>query len=217
MTDGRSGGLAWIVGTAALIVVMALHPTGHQMASAGSAFAALALLNVLVHSLAILALPVLFFGALAWTRIAQTRLSTVALVLYGFALVAGMGAALMSGFVSPAALRQRARATTPQSQELWRALARYSGVLNQAFARVLVVGAAAAIVCWPASIQGWLRWYGIFSGAAAIVLAGSGMLRLDVHSFGAVMILQGIWFVVVGRRMRMGRGHVGTPVTWPYP
>jgi hypothetical protein len=203
MTDGRSGGLALILGTAALIVVMALHPTGHQMASAGSAFAALALLNVLVHSLAILALPVLFFGALAWTRIAQTRLSTVALVLYGFALVAGMGAALMSGFVAPDALRQLAHATTPQSQELWRALARYSGVLNQAFARVLAVGAAAAIVCWSASIKGWLRWYGIVSGAAAILLAGSGMLRLDVHGFGAVMILQGIWFMVVGRRMRM--------------
>jgi len=203
MTDGRSGGLALILGTAALVVVMALHPTGQQMATAGSGFAALALLNVLVHSLAILALPVLFFGALAWTRIAQTRLSTVALVLYGFALVAGMGAALMSGFVAPDALRQLARATTPQSQELWRALARYSGVLNQAFARVLVVGAAAAIVCWSASIKGWLRWYAIVSSAAAIVLAGSGMLRLDVHGFGAVMILQGIWFVVVGTRMRV--------------
>src|ERR1043165_4343743 len=110
MTDGRSGGLALILGTAALIVVMALHPTGHQMASAGSAVAALALLNVLVHSLAIPAPPGLFLGALAWTRIAQTRLSTVALVLYGFALVAGMGAALMSGFVAPDALRELAGA-----------------------------------------------------------------------------------------------------------
>ena len=47
MTDSRKGGLALMAGNIALLVTMALHPTGEQLATAGSRFAALALLNAL--------------------------------------------------------------------------------------------------------------------------------------------------------------------------
>jgi len=58
MSDLRKGGLALIVGNCALLLTMALHPTGQQLAAN---FDALALLNASVHTLAIFALCVLLF------------------------------------------------------------------------------------------------------------------------------------------------------------
>ena len=46
-----------------------------------------------------------------------------------------------------------------------------------------------------------LRWYGMISSTITIVLVMSGLLPLDVHGFGGVVLVQGIWFVLAGRMM----------------
>src|SRR2546423_2080916 len=119
MTDSRKGGLALMAGNIALLVTMALHPTGEQLATAGSRFAALALLNAFVHTLALFSIPVLFLGAVALTSAMadETRIAICAMVFYSFALCAGMAAATMSGYVAPDILRRMARAADPQ---MWR-------------------------------------------------------------------------------------------------
>ncbi|HVR44785.1 MAG TPA: hypothetical protein VMS56_15235 [Thermoanaerobaculia bacterium] len=204
MTDERKGGLAFILSTAVLLIVMAIHPTGYELSGAGERFRTMALVNALAHTLAILALPLSFLGALALTRMlaGPDRFSVAALVLYGFALAAGMCAATASGFVTPEVLRRLARAASP-ADEAWRALFRFTWTVNQACARILVIGSAGAIILWSAALRGRpaLRWYGFLSSAAIIALVASGMLRLDIHGFGAVVLLQAVWFVIVGRMM----------------
>lgn len=209
MTDAGKGGLALILSNVALLIVMALHPTGGQLAKAAGRFEAMAMLNTSVHTLAILILPLFFLGAIALTRklAAPDRLAESALVVFGFALAAGMCAAILSGYVAPDVLRRIARAATPAAEEAWRALFRYTGMLNQAFARVLVIGSAVAILLWSVAMprERLLRWYGILSSAAIILLAASGGLTLDIHGYGAVVLVQGLWFVVVGWKMLSGR------------
>ena len=203
MSDLRKGGLALIVGNCALLLTMALHPTGQQLAAN---FDALALLNASVHTLAIFALPLLFLGALALTREIEDgkRLATAAMVFYAFALCAGMFAGAMSGYVAPDILHRAARATDLPTQQFWRALFRLSGMMNQAFARILVIGAAVAIILWSCAIASrGLRWYGILSSAAIIVAVLAG-LPLDVHGYGLVVLLQGGWFITIASQMWRG-------------
>src|SRR5258708_6945223 len=103
MTDNRKGGIAFTAGTVATIVTMAFHPSGPDMFAPGK-FQSVALLNTAVHSLALLCLPILFLGALAltWRLMSADRYSVVAIVFYGFALVAVMNAAVASGLITPA-------------------------------------------------------------------------------------------------------------------
>jgi hypothetical protein len=167
-----------------------------------------ALVNALAHTLAILSLPLSFLGALVLTRMlaGPGRLSVMALVLYGFALAAGMGAATASGYIAPEVLRRIASAAPP-ADEAWRALFRFTGIVNQACARILVIGTAGSIILWSAALRDRvaLRWYGYLSSAAIVAAVASGWLRLDVHGFGAVVLLQAVWFISVAIMMMKAR------------
>src|SRR3989442_1116642 len=86
-------GILLIAGALAGMIVMSLHPTGHGlMAEEGSE--KLAQLNVMVHSLALAATPIVFLGLLGLQRrLGQSDLTTAALVAFGFGGVAVMSAA----------------------------------------------------------------------------------------------------------------------------
>ena len=102
MTDNRVSGLALIAGSAALIITMAFHPYGHEMASP-ERFAAVARVSIIVHSLALGCMVILFLGACGlWQRLSASRcLSLAGLVTYVFAMVAGMITGILNGFVAP--------------------------------------------------------------------------------------------------------------------
>ena len=191
---------------------MALHPTGHQLLSAGEGFNFVALLVLIVHSLAELSLPIFFLGALALTRrvSAPDRLAVAALVTYAFSLIAGMVAAAASGFVAPALATHIVEATGP-AKELWEAIFAYNGAVNQAFARIMAIGSSVAIILWSIAI---LRTrtlpraaaiYGLIAASTLLVAVAPGFLRLNTHGFGAVVLLQGVWFVMVATAMMRER------------
>jgi hypothetical protein len=133
MTDDRKSGTALIIGMAGTIITMALHPTGHDLASGHAA--AMMQLNVAVHTLALVCVPILFLGALGLTqRLASpNRLALSGLVLFGFAEVAVMIAAAASGLIMPG-LFHHMSADSPAAADAWRAAMALNGHLNQAFA-----------------------------------------------------------------------------------
>jgi len=130
---------------------MALHPTGHDL-SAPEHSAAMMHLNVAVHSLALVCVPILFMGSIGLTRrlASPNLLALAALVMFGFAEVAVMIAASVSGLVAPGLFHHMA--AEPGMADIWRAVMTLSGHLNQAFAQVYVVASSAAIVLWSAAI-----------------------------------------------------------------
>lgn len=204
MTDDRKGGIALIVGAIGGVVTMSLHPTGHQLFAPGR-FAAVALLGASVHTLAIASMPISFLGALALSqRVSSSdRLGVSALVVYGFALAAGMMAAAVSGYVAPG-LAHNLMAASPPEADGWKLLFDYNGRLNQACARILAVASSAAIMLWSVAIlrqrpfARGIGIYGLVVGAATILAVMSGVLVLDVHGFGLVVFTQAIWFITVG-------------------
>jgi hypothetical protein len=216
MTEDRKSGLALIAGSIGLIITMALHPTGHDLLAPGQ-FDRIAHLIVAVHTLALASIPVMFLGTLGLSRRLATpdKVSVCALVAYGFAGIAAMNAAALSGLVAPGLARQMAAATPgSETTNLWSVLFTYNGFLNQAFAMVFVVASSVALTLWSASIlrSGVLTRgvgvYGCVLGPLTVVAVLSGHLRLNVHGFGLVVLGQAIWFVIVGVSLiRNGTSH----------
>lgn len=204
MTDDRKSASALFAGTLGMIMTMAIHPHG---AIKPAQVESMARNLTIVHSLALVSLILLFLGVLGLSqRLRGTgRLDVIGLVLFAFASVAVMGAAVMDGLVAPNILRRIGEAA-PAAAETWRVLLRYNFEVNQAYARLYAVTSSAAIIFWSVSIlrarslgRG-LGFYGCFIGATSIIVVVAG-LAMDVHGFAAVVLGQGIWFVTAGLQL----------------
>jgi len=195
-------GSALMAGALAGMVTMLLHPTGNQLLSDVQHMAPL---GVAVHALALVGLPVSFFGAIGLSRLLGTsgNAALAGLVAYGMAQLAVMIAAVASGLLAPALAGQMV-STTGAEHDIAAALFHYTGAINQAFAKVFVVASSAAILFWSATILAHGRLargagvLGAIVGALALFAVVVGHLRLDVHGFGAVVLCQGIWMITVG-------------------
>lgn len=203
MTDDRKSGLALIAGMVGTIITMAFHPTGHDLVNPEHA-ASMMQLNVAVHSLALVCIPILFLGALGLTRrlASPNRLALAGLVLFGFAEVAVMIAATASGLVTPGLIHHMS--ADPGMADTWRVVLQLNGHLNQAFALIFVVASSVAIVLWSAAIfkgntfSRGLGIYGCILGPLTVIAVLSGHLHLNVHGFGLIMLGQAIWFICCG-------------------
>ncbi|MEY2438698.1 MAG: hypothetical protein QOI34_83 [Verrucomicrobiota bacterium] len=204
MKDNRLGGIALILGAISGVITLSLHPTGGAHHVTPPQFEKLIALVIGVHVLAITGLPFSFLGALALSRRIDSpnRIATMAVVIYGFGLVALMAAATMSGLVTPEILRQVVARTAASDQ--WRTLMDYNHAINQGFAQIGAVGSCVAIVLWSGLILKHrvlpigLGIYGTLIGVVIIISMFAGELKLDVHGFGLITFTQAIWFIIAG-------------------
>lgn len=202
MTDDRMSGLALIAGSVGVIITLSLHPSGHI---SPDQIDSVARRLVVVHGLALACLPVLFLGAVGLSRrlAMPDRIATAALVLYGFAALAMMNAAVFDGLVSPDLLRQII-ANSPPARDGWRMIMQFNGYVDQAFADVFVAAASAAVMLWSASIvrtRALARVSGYFGGILgllALIELFSGQLQRSPHVFSLLIVCQALWFITVG-------------------
>ena len=205
MANDRQGSIALVVGSVGMLVTMGLHPSSHDLLTAGDRFTSVAAVTVGVHALAIASLGALFLGAFAFSRRLSTarHLAPSALVAFGLAVVAGLGAATASGFVGTGLVRE-ILAAEPGAAEGWRLLLGYNGRLNQAFAQVFVMASSVAVTLWSAALVSdrglprALGLYGLLMSALLALALASGHLTLGVHGFGLVTLAQAVWFVGAG-------------------
>lgn len=196
-------GICLIAGSLASMLVMVLHPTGGDVVTSAN-FGQMAVLNIGVHSLGIAAVPVLFVGLLGvCRRLGHPDLTNAALVAYGFAGVAAMGAAVASGFVVTPVLQQILTGDAA-SRDAYQALLKYTGMWNQGFATVYLVASSVAILLWSlailksASLPRAAGIAGIVVGGGVLLAFLGGWVRLDAHGFGIVIFAQCGWFIWLG-------------------
>ena len=176
MTDNRMSGFAFFIGMTGTIITMALHPTSQDITGSANA-GHMMQLNVAVHSLALVCMPILFLGALGLTAAA-------------------------SDLIAPGLFHHMA--ANPGMADTWRAILILNGHLNQAFATIFVVASSAAIVLWSAamlrsgSFSRPLGISGCIVGPITVIAVLSGHIRLNVHGFGMVVLVQAIWFISAG-------------------
>src|SRR6476469_4378559 len=112
MTSDRKSGVLLIAGSLAGIFTMAIHPTAGGSPTPAQADH-LALVSSVAHSIAILGVLLMFLGACGLTRRLAARdrkpepdhLAFAALVTFGFACMAILIAASISGYIVPGILR----------------------------------------------------------------------------------------------------------------
>jgi len=214
MSNDHMSGLALIVGSSGMIITMSLHPTGHV---AADQIEPMIRMLIAVHALALACVPVMFLGAWGLSRrvAGGDHLGVTGLVVYTFALLAVMNAAVADGLVTPSLLRQMvASAGAPQAVDGWRMMSRYNFYVNQGYAQVFVAASSVAIVLWSASI--WhskelsrgLGIYGCILGGVTLIALSSGHLNLDAHGFGIIIFGQAGWFIVAGGLILRGDSRV---------
>lgn len=213
-----TSGILLIAGALTGVLALSLHPTAHDMLGGADA-AGQARLGVVVHAVAIAGIPLTFAGLLGLTRrLGWSEPATAALIAYGFGAVAGMGAAVASGFVATP-LTQEMLASPGAMRDLLHAQLGFAGLLNQGFAKVHLVATATAIVLWSTAILRGTTMpraagvAGVVIGALVLLGFFAGHLRLDVHGFGIVMLVEGAWLVWIG--ILLWRGDRGTDAADP--
>ena len=200
------GGTLLVAGNAAGIITMVLHPVGGHGLLSPTEMQRLATLDRVVHGFALFGVAMVFLGVLALTRRLSAgtanRLPLAALVVFGFAAVAIMSAAAMSGFVGADILSRMVEGDP--KLESRRMLLDYTFRLNQAYSAIYVVGVCVAIMLWSAAMlrtrlfSRGLGVYGLVLGPLILAALFGGNLPLDVHRFGIVVFAQAVWFIVAG-------------------
>jgi len=124
-------------------------------------------------------------------------------VLFAFASIAVMNAAVVDGLVAPNVMRRIAKRAGAGEVGASLSLQFRS---NQGFARLYAVTSSIAIIFWSLDLAKshtrarfgnlWLRDWSRFGDR---VIAGLGM---DVHGFGAIVLGQAIWFITAAVLLR---------------
>lgn len=211
MPTARASGNAFIASTIAMVVTMAFHPASSEIIRGTGDPGAVALRNVIVHTLGIAAAWTMLLAGMGLTERLRDD-STVAhtgLVAFLAGTVAVTMAAIASGFLGTD-VALRAAAAEPTARETLLQLFWYTGAINQAFAKMNVVASAVGIGCWSAAMvrTGALSRNagraGLLIGAACVVAVFAG-LELDIHGFGAIVLAQAVWYIWIGVALRADR------------
>jgi len=216
----RSGAIALITGSVVTCLVFAFHPSHLDPHPLVGAFT----LSQIVHSAAIIAAPVLLYGAwavanwLGWTTAAR-----LGLVCAGFAMMLTVNAAVISAFVTPAAaqasglMMQQAAGPNPHLQSPMAPspgghhaavqmppLVQLSVAMNRGLAQVHVALWSLAILLFAFSI--WQRSpalsaTGLLAGAFPIAWQLSGTFSPETHTMPMIVFVQGAWLIALAVTM----------------
>lgn len=200
----KAYGIALILGSLGIIATMIFHPTAHDLLADSDQVSRRGEIRaVATHSLALISCPVLLFGFIGLSRrLGWEWPSLAALTAFAFSTAAALGAAVASGLIAPVLTREILEAADP-SREMLHNLLWYNGLVNQAFAKVLVVASFCAILIWSvhlvnlklARITGII---GVIISLVSLAAFFAGHIRLDVHGFGMLVLAQSFWNILVG-------------------
>ena len=195
MTRERLGGGCLIAAPLMSLVTMAFHPSDATQPALGLA----------VHALALFGVPLNLFGAWAVTRRLAVHGAVAELAFAFHALSAGaaLAAATASGLIAPELAGASAAAG---DAGIAGAVAHFNYEVNQAFAKVLVAASSVAIGLWSVQIvstRTFGRGIGIFGCvlSVATLFALFAGLPMNVHGFGAVVLGQAVWLILIGLRL----------------
>lgn len=200
----RLSGWALILGSIGILVTLVLHPNERGMFDPAQ-MESVARTTVVVHSMALFALPLLFIGGLGISRRVgwNSPSAVAALIIYAFALGAMMNAIVIDGLVTPGLARAIVNAG-PGESEAWKIALHHNGLLDQSFMNVFLMASSLAIVLWSVVIVrtgAFARAIGILGfllSAGTIIALVTGSLSRNLHLFLLLLVGQAIWFLSNG-------------------
>jgi hypothetical protein len=205
MKHSKIYGIALIIGTLGGVITMIFHPTGSDLLNQPDEIARRnELIATAVHILAIISLPITFFGLLGFCRRLglENPLTLLGIVVYGFGGIAVMSAAVISGLVGPI-LTRKILESDEATQKILYAILMSNYQFNQGLSKVYVVAVAVAFILWSILLlkKGKLMQItaiiGFIFSTLSLIGIFSGHLKLDVHGFGLFTFAQAVWLILV--------------------
>jgi hypothetical protein len=209
----RVAGILLIAATLLSVLAMAHHPTltAPDITAALQQLKELADLSAWVHGI-LIGLMLLIYWCLteySLRRGVGKPLVRAGLIFYGAGVVAMIGAATVSGWLTA---RVGGLVPNPGEQDLHllAILINFSGSMNRILANLGAVAMSAGILAWSIGLlhdRGWTRavgGLGLLAGLAPAVLLITGGMRLDVHGMLRVVLIQGAWNVAIGMLLAAG-------------
>lgn len=199
-----------ITATAMAVLAMSHHPTAHgdttgewvgNMARVGA-------LSRAVHAAMIGTVIAIWLALDAWSDARGGRGGVrVAARLYSLGALAMIGAALVNGFILDS-LASRALADGPEAMQDVAQLVPLLWALNQTLAGFGVLAMCGGIAAWsvdlwrvPGGLARVTAGYGLLMTLVACGAYALGLFHLDVRGMGAVVVVQGVWYVLLGAIM----------------
>ena len=197
--------LCLILGSLGFIVTMIFHPTGADVTANNENAAHSIQVAIYTHGFGIGSLPLSFLGfwGLSLLLGLERILTRIALAFYGFGAIAGMCAAVCSGFGATALAIIMLKTTDESSKQILQTVYSYNMFMNQGFSKILVVFSSVAVICWSISFlkkQGFGKILGVLGcvvGGMSLLTFFAGVLHLDVHGFGLFVFAQALWTILV--------------------
>jgi hypothetical protein len=210
----RASGILLIVTTVLSIAAMSQHPslTATTVAQAVEQLKALATQSAWVHG-SLIALMLMSYWALtefALRRGVERPLVRAGLIFYGAGVMAMIGAASVSGYMTAQVPNIAARAADPDLH-LTALLINFCGLLNQTMANLGMVAMSAGILAWSIGLlhsAGWPRvvgGIGVLVGVGPAVALMAGGLHLNVVGMMLVILGQAVWNIGIGVLLIMRR------------
>lgn len=198
LASPRVGAWAIVAGTVMSVGLMMAHPTHVGTIQIGPFD-----INVVVHAVAVLATPLLVFGAFALTALIGRPLAGLAFAFYLIACTAIVSAATMSGFVMTMLVDAAHAPGASQAGVPFQGLANLTHWQNQAYACVYTGLAAIAVLLWSiawreAPVQ---RVLGVAVGGGTLAWMLTGTLTLNIHGMLLVTLGQAAWMLFAAHKM----------------
>jgi hypothetical protein len=202
----RKAGTALIIFAILLLLTMVLHPAGNNIPG----LIRMSTIILIVHSVAILSLPVGWTGFLGLTR----RLGTdhfgavCAFAFMTIGLIAAMMAATFNGLILPLYLQRYAGESDAVFNSLQTVL-RYGFTINKAFDYLYTAAFCIAILTWSIAIvqtgkmDRRIGWTGIALSIIMLAIFFGGMA--DANRLNGLRIFLGgiiIWIILTGITLR---------------
>ena len=204
MRENSVYGTALIGGSALLIAMGLIHPTGAQLLASRETFEHVALINYAAHSLAIAGAWLAMVGLGGFSRLLGSARPVVTAAFLGFALtaVAVIVAAGLDGFVVPQ-LARRWFDADPASRAALRELMRFCVLIASTLTRIYMVLGSAAVLLWSlgvwnARLSRGLPWVGVLVAVAAVAVTIGGPPFVSVHELLALVLCQAAWMIWAG-------------------
>ncbi len=202
-----TAGILLIAATLFSVLAMAHHPavTVPDIKTAMEQLRAMADLAAWVHGILIALMLAIYWALTEYSlrRGVQKPMVRAGLVFYGAGVVAMIGAAAVSGFVT-AKVPNLAPNPNEMDLRIMAELINYSAVLNQTMANIGAVAMSAGILAWSIGLvhsPGAPRIVGsigILAGLAPALLLITGGMHLNVQGMMMVVLIQGVWNIGVG-------------------
>lgn len=198
----KKAGIALIVFSSLLLFTVVLHPAGGNVPG----LIKMATMIIIVHSVAIISIPVGWIGFWGLTRRIGTGNfgSVLAFSFISVALIGAMIAAAVNGLVLPLYLQRYANAGDEVLNSLQPVL-RYGFTINKAFDYIYTGAFCIGILCWSAAIlksgrmKKWIGWTGLVLSVLMLIVFFGGMMAANSLS-GLRVFLTGtvVWIFIAG-------------------